>query len=48
LRSRDLGRETETALEDGGFRIERVERFEFSVSVLDPKKSHILGIARRV
>ena len=43
-----LGRETEAALEDGGFRIERVERFEFSVSALDPKKTHILGTARRV
>jgi ubiquinone/menaquinone biosynthesis C-methylase UbiE len=43
-----LGRETETALQDGGFRIERVERFEFSVSILDPKKSHILGMARRI
>jgi len=43
-----LGRETEAALEDGGFRIERVERFEFSVSPLDPTKTHILGTARRV
>jgi ubiquinone/menaquinone biosynthesis C-methylase UbiE len=43
-----LGRETGAALQDGGFRVERVERFEFSVSALDPKKSHILGIARRV
>jgi hypothetical protein len=43
-----LARETEAALEDGGFRIERVERFVFSVSALDPPKSHILGIARRV
>jgi ubiquinone/menaquinone biosynthesis C-methylase UbiE len=43
-----LGRETEAALEDGGFRIERVERFEFSVSALDPTKTHILGTARRV
>jgi hypothetical protein len=41
-------RETEAALEDGGFRIERVERFVFSVSALDPPKSHILGAARRV
>lgn len=43
-----LGRETESALKDGGFRIERVERFEFNVSILDPKKSHILGMARRI
>lgn len=43
-----LGRETGAALEDGGFHVERVERFEFSVSVLDPKKTHLLGTARRV
>ena len=43
-----LGRDTGKALEDGGFRIERVERFVFSVSALDPPKSHILGTARRL
>jgi ubiquinone/menaquinone biosynthesis C-methylase UbiE len=42
-----LARDTRAALEDRGFRIERVERFVFSVSALDPPKSHILGIARR-
>jgi ubiquinone/menaquinone biosynthesis C-methylase UbiE len=42
-----LGRDTGKAFEDGGFRIGRVERFEFSVSVLDPKKTHILGTAYR-
>jgi SAM-dependent methyltransferase len=43
-----LARDTRTALEHGGFRIERVERFVFSVSALDPPKTHILGTARRV
>ena len=43
-----LGRDTGAALEDGDFRIERVERFVFSVSALDPPKSHILGTARRI
>jgi ubiquinone/menaquinone biosynthesis C-methylase UbiE len=43
-----LGRDTQAALEDGGFRIERIERFDFSVSALDPKKTHILGSAQRV
>jgi ubiquinone/menaquinone biosynthesis C-methylase UbiE len=43
-----LARDTEAALEDGGFRIERVDRFVFSVSALDPPKSHILGSARRL
>ncbi|GAC1396144.1 MAG: hypothetical protein NVS4B6_03250 [Mycobacterium sp.] len=31
-----LGRDTGKALDDGGFRIERFERFVFSVSALDP------------
>jgi ubiquinone/menaquinone biosynthesis C-methylase UbiE len=43
-----LGRDTKTALEEGGFGIERAERFVFSVSALDPPKSHILGTARRL
>ena len=43
-----LGRDTATALTDGGFRIEEVERFGFRVSALDPPKSHLLGVARRV
>ena len=43
-----LARDTKTALEDGGFRIESLERFVFSVSALDPPKSHILGTARRI
>lgn len=42
-----LGRDTGKAFEDGGFRIGQVERFEFSVSVLDPTKTHILGTAYR-
>jgi ubiquinone/menaquinone biosynthesis C-methylase UbiE len=42
-----LGRDTGKAFEDGGFRIGRVERFEFSVSALDPKKTHLLGTAYR-
>jgi hypothetical protein len=43
-----LARDTEAALKDGGFRMERVDRFVFSVSALDPPKSHILGTARRL
>jgi ubiquinone/menaquinone biosynthesis C-methylase UbiE len=43
-----LARNTRTALEHSGFRIERVEQYVFSVSVLDPPKTHILGTARRV
>jgi hypothetical protein len=33
-----LGRDTEKALEDSGFRVERIERFVFNVSALDPPK----------
>ena len=43
-----LGRDTGKAFEDGGFRIEQVDRFVFSVSALDPPTSHILGTARRI
>lgn len=43
-----LARDTRTALIDGGFGIERVERFVFRVSALDPPKTHILGTARRL
>jgi ubiquinone/menaquinone biosynthesis C-methylase UbiE len=42
-----LGRDTRSALEDAGFQIERIERFGFRVSALDPPKSHIIGTARR-
>jgi SAM-dependent methyltransferase len=43
-----LGRDTRAALERGCFEIVRVKRFGFRVSALDPPKSHLLGIARRV
>ena len=43
-----LGRDTGKALEDSDFRVERIERFVFNVSALDPPKTHILGTARRV
>jgi hypothetical protein len=33
-----LGRDTEKALEDSAFRVERIERFVFNVSALDPPK----------
>ena len=43
-----LTRQTEAAIEEAGFAIERVERFEFAPSVLDRlAASHILGSARR-
>jgi hypothetical protein len=41
-------RDTEAAFEDGGFRIERVERFAIKISALDFPKTYILGTAYRV
>ncbi|SBS78351.1 Methyltransferase type 11 (fragment) [uncultured Mycobacterium sp.] len=43
-----MGRDTGKAFEDSGFRIDGVGRFVFSVSALDPPKSHIPGTARRI
>lgn len=43
-----LARDTRPALEEGGFQIEHVERFGFRIGALDPPKSHLLGIARRI
>ena len=41
-------RETERAIRDAGFEIERVERFEFAPSLLQKLAApHILGLARR-
>ena len=41
-------RETEQAIRDAGFEIERIERFEFAPSLLQKLAGpHILGIARR-
>jgi len=43
-----LARETERLIEEAGFAIERCDRFPFRVPPLDPPKTHILGVARRV
>jgi len=43
-----LGRQTGDALEAGGFKIEQVERFGFRVGGVDPPKTHLLGVARRM
>lgn len=43
-----LGRRTEQAIEEAGFQIERVERFEFAPELLSRLAApHILGVARR-
>jgi SAM-dependent methyltransferase len=43
-----LGRETDRVIEAAGFVIERCDRFSFRVPPLDPPKTHVLGVARRV
>jgi ubiquinone/menaquinone biosynthesis C-methylase UbiE len=43
-----LGRETDRLIEAAGFAIERCERFTFRIPPLDPPKSHVLGLARRL
>ena len=40
-------RDTATAIEAAGFKIEHCQRFGFSVSALEPSVPHILGAARR-
>lgn len=42
-----LARDTGAAIEDAGFRVERLERFPFSPGALVPSTPHILGVARR-
>jgi hypothetical protein len=41
-------RDTATAIEAGGFQIERCERFAFRACAIEPSVPHILGVARRV
>jgi hypothetical protein len=40
-------RDTRLALEEGGFQIERVERFGFRVGALDPPRATCLGSRAR-
>jgi SAM-dependent methyltransferase len=40
-------RDTEAAIRSAGFEIERLERFPFAASALEPPVPHILGVARR-
>jgi SAM-dependent methyltransferase len=43
-----LARETERLIDAAGFAIERCERFSFRIPPLDPPKTHVLGVARRI
>ena len=42
-----LARDTEALLSAAGFRIESLERYSFGIPPLDPKKPHIIGVARK-
>ena len=43
-----LGRDTGRLIDAAGFEIVRCERFSFRIPPLDPPKTHILGVARRL
>jgi SAM-dependent methyltransferase len=43
-----LARESDRLIEAAGFEIERCARFGFRIPPLDPPKTHVLGVARRV
>ena len=43
-----LARETDSLIEAAGFAIERCERFSFRIPPLDPPKTHVTGVARRL
>jgi SAM-dependent methyltransferase len=43
-----IGRDTERLIEAAGFSIERCDRFSFRIPPLDPPKTHVLGLARRL
>jgi ubiquinone/menaquinone biosynthesis C-methylase UbiE len=43
-----LARESDRQIEAAGFAIERCDRFSFRIPPLDPPKTHVLGIARRL
>jgi ubiquinone/menaquinone biosynthesis C-methylase UbiE len=43
-----LARETDRLIEAAGFAIERCDRFAFRIPPVDPPKTHVLGVARRL
>lgn len=43
-----LARETDRLIEAAGFAIERCDRFTFRIPPVDPPKTHVLGVARRL
>jgi SAM-dependent methyltransferase len=42
-----LARDTEALMVAAGFQIERLERYSFGIPPLDPKKPHVIGVARK-
>jgi SAM-dependent methyltransferase len=43
-----LARGTDRLIEVAGFAIERCDRFTFRIPPVDPPKTHVLGVARRL
>jgi ubiquinone/menaquinone biosynthesis C-methylase UbiE len=43
-----LGRDTGRLIASAGFEVIRCEQFSFRIPPLDPPKTHIIGVARRV
>jgi SAM-dependent methyltransferase len=43
-----LARESDRLIEVAGFAVERCDRFTFRVPPVDPPKTHVLGVARRL
>jgi SAM-dependent methyltransferase len=43
-----LARDTEAVMLAAGFHIEQVDRYSFGIPPLDPKKPHVIGVARKL
>ena len=43
-----LARDTEALMLAAGFQVEQLDRYSFGVPPLDPKKPHVIGVARKL
>jgi hypothetical protein len=43
-----LARDTEALMLAAGFQIEQLDRYSFGIPPLDPKKPHVIGVARKL
>ena len=43
-----LARDTEVLMLAAGFQVEQLDRYSFGVPPLDPKKPHVIGVARKL